>query len=225
MLRIKLSIIILLFPVVLLAQERQTDFGSAFSVSLEKRLGERFDISLDEELRLLTNNNYGFDRLASTVGVDYLIIRKKLKAGLYYSNLYMYNSSNYYENRHRYSFSLIYKESFGKYTVSWRGRVQGTLRDEDRGDYKINPKYVLMNKFEIKYLIRGSRWEPYLFTETTNTLNDPLGNEIYKIRFQGGSSWRLDRTSYLEFFLRWNEYFIMPDPRVISIGIGYKKNL
>jgi len=225
MLRIKLSIIILLFPVVLLAQERQTDFGSAFSVSLEKRLGERFDISLDEELRLLTNNNYGFDRLASTVGVDYLIIRKKLKAGLYYSNLYMYNSSNYYENRHRYSFSLIYKESFGKYTVSWRGRVQGTLRDEDRGDYKINPKYVLRNKFEIKYLIRGSRWEPYLFTETTNTLNDPLGNEIYKIRFQGGSSWRLDRTSYLEFFLRWNEYLIMPDPRVISIGIGYKKNL
>ena len=224
MLRIKLSIILLFFSLVLFAQEKETDFGSIFSIDLKKRLGERFDVSLGEEIRLLTNDNV-FSRWTSNAGVDYAIIRKKLKAGVYYSHLYLYNSNHYYENRHRCHFSLIYKESFGKYTVSWRGRVQGTLRDENRGDYKINPKYVLRNKLEVEYLIRGSRWSPYLFTETTNTLNDPLGNEIYKIRFQGGSSWRLDRTTYLEFFLRWNEYLTMPNPNIMSIGVGYKKNL
>jgi len=217
---------LLLVSVALLAQEkRETDVGSSFSVELKKGLGQKFDVSLEEELRLLTNNNNGFDRWVSTVGVDYSIISKKLKAGLYYSHLYRYNSNNYYENRHRYYFSLIYKESFGKYTVSWRGRVQGTYRDENWGEYKINPKYVWRNKLEIEYLIRGSRWKPYLFTETTHTLNDPLGNEITKLRFQGGTSWRLDRTTYLEVFLRWNEYLVMPDPRVVAIGIGYKKNL
>ena len=224
MFRIKLSILLLLFSVALPAQERETDVGSMFSVELKKRLGQKFDVSLEEELRLMTNNSNGFDRWVNTVGVDYSIISKKLKAGLYYSHLYLNNSNKYYENRYRYSFSLIYKESFGKYTVSWRGRVQGTCRDENVGEYKINPKYVLRNKLEVEYLIRGSRWKPYLFTETTNTLNDPIGNEIYKIRFQGGSSCRLDRTTYLEFFLRWNEYIVMPDPRVISIGVGYRKN-
>ena len=215
----------LLFSVVLLAQEKETDFGAMFSVELKKKLGQKFDISLEEEFRLLTNNNNGLDRLGSTVGVDYSIISKKLKAGLYYSHLYRYNSNDYYENRHRYYFSLIYKESIGRYTVSWRGRVQGTCRDGNRGNYKINPKYVLRNRLEIEYSAPWSRWNPYFFTEATNTLNDPLGNEIYKLRFQGGVNWRLDRTTYLEFFLRWNEYLVMPNPRVMAIGIGYKKNL
>ena len=224
MFRIKWSIVFLFFAVVLSAQKRETDFGSLFSVELQKGLGQKFDVSVQEELRLLTNNN-GFDRLSSTVGVDYAIISKKLKAGLYYSYLYAYNSKHYYENRHRYYFSLTYKESFGRYTLSWRARVQGTNQDENRGEYKINPKYVLRNKLEIEYLIRGIPWKPYFFAEATNTLNDPLGNEIYKLRFQGGVKWRLDRTNYLEFFVRWNEYLVMPEPRVVSIGIGYKKNL
>ena len=221
--RIKLSIVFFLFSGVLLAQERETDIGSMLSLELGKKLGRKFEVSLTEDIRLLANNN-GFDRWASTVGADYSIISKKLKAGLSYSYLYLSNSDYYYESRHRYFFSLIYKESFGKYTVSWRGRVQGTLRDENTGQYKINPKYIWRNKLEIDYSIPGSPWKPYFFTETSNTLNDPLGNEIYKIRFQGGATWRLDRTTYLEFYLRWNEYLIMPDPRVVIIGIGYKKS-
>ncbi len=223
MIRTGLSILLLLVSFALVAQERETYMGAIFSLEFQKDIFRKTGISFEEELRLM-DNQANFDRLASTVGIDYSIISKKLKAGIYYCYIYMFNNDFMYENRHRYYLSLSYKEPVGRFDLSWRVRAQGTYRDENRGSYKINPKYVLRNKLQAEYSIFGSPWKPYLSCELTNSLNDPLGNEIYKIRFQGGTSWRLDRTTYLEFFLRADEYFFGEDPRVFSIGAGYKKS-
>ena len=223
MLKYPVFIVLLLISLSVLGQERETDVGGIFSVNLNKDITSRWGLSFEEEARVLSNNT-GFERLSSSVGLEYTII-KKLKAGVYYNYLYMYNSNYHYENRHRYYANLSYKYGVNrKLTLAWRTRFQGTYRDESRGMYKVNPKYVLRNRLEAEYNILGTRWKPYFSVEATNSLNDPLGNEIYKLRFQGGTSWRWDRTTYLEFFLRADEYLIWPDPRVLSIGIGYKKN-
>ena len=213
-------IVLLLFSLPLLGQERETDVGGIFSVQLNKDLNKRTAISLDEEVRLLSNNT-GFERFTSGVGIEYNII-KKLKAGVFYNFMYMYNNNFLYEIRHRYYVNLSYKQKIDrKISLTWRTRFQGTNRDETKGEYKTNPKYVLRNKLEADYNIPGSRWKPYFSVEATNSMNDPLGNEIYRLRFQGGTNWRLDKTNYLEFFVRWDEYIVMPDPRVVSIGVGY----
>ena len=216
-------IVLLFISLPLSGQERETDLGAIVTIRLNKELNRFFGLSFEEEVRLLTNNT-GFDRLMSGVGIDYTII-KGLKAGISYDYIYMYNSSFLYESRHRYYANLSYKYAANrKITLTWRTRFQGTYRDENRGEYKINPKYVLRNRLEVEYNILGTRWKPYLSAEAINTLNDPLGNEIYKLRFQGGTSWRLGRTTYLEFYLRADEYLVWPDSRVFSIGVGYKKN-
>jgi hypothetical protein len=223
---LKYSVFIVLFFISfsVLGQERETDLGAIFTARLNKDLNRFFGLSFEQEVRLLTNNT-GFDRSKSGLGVDYTII-KGLKAGVFYNYIYMYNSDFLYESRHRYYANLSYKYGVNrKLTLTWRARFQGTYRDENRGEYKINPKYVLRNRLEAEYNILGTRWKPYLSAEATNSLNDPLGNEIYKLRFQGGTSWRLDRTTYLEFYLRADEYLVGQDSRVISIGVGYKKNL
>ncbi len=217
-----LTLIFLCFPLQFWGQQRETDVGTSLSVEISKSLNRFFDLSLEEELRLVSNNS-GFDRLSSTIGVDYSMLDRKLKAGIYYSYLYLYNSDFYYENRHRYYASLSYKESVGSFTLSWRGRFQTTCRDEDRGEYKINPKYVLRNKLDVEYTIFGSPWKPFVSAEIFNTLNDPYQNEIYKIRFQTGTSWRINRSDYMEFFLRADEYFVGKDPRVFSVGAAFKK--
>ena len=215
--------ILLFISLSMLGQERETDLGVVFSARLNKDLNRFFGVSFEQEVRLLTNNT-GFDRLKSDIGIDYTII-KGLKAGVFYNYIYMYNSDFLYESRHRYYANLSYKYGVNrKITLAWRTRFQGTCRNENRGEYKINPKYVLRNRLEAEYNILGTRWKPYLSAEATNTLNDPLGNEIYKLRFQGGTSWRWDRTTYLEFYLRADEYLTGQDPRVFSIGVGYKKN-
>ena len=221
--RYSVLIVLLFISFSVLGQERETDLGAIFTARLNKDLNRHFGLSFEQEVRLLTNNT-GFDRSKSSIGVDYTIV-KGLKAGVFYNYIYMYNSNFLYESRHRYYANLSYKYGVNrKITLAWRTRFQGTFRDESRGEYKINPKYVLRNKLEAEYNILGTRWKPYLSAEATNTLNDPLGNEIYKLRFQGGTSWRLDRTTYLEFYLRADEYLTGQDPRVISVGVGYKKN-
>ena len=220
MLKYWVFIVLLLLSLPLLGQERETDAGGIFSVQLNKDLNKRTSISLDEEVRLLSNNT-GFERFTSGVGIEYNII-KKLKAGVFYNFMYMYNNNFLYEIRHRYYVNLSYKQKIDrKISLTLRTRFQGTNRDETRGEYKTNPKYVLRNKLEADYNIPGSRWNPCFSVEATNSLNDPLGNEIYRLRFQGGTTWRLDRTTYLEFFVRWDEYTVMPDPRVVWIGVGY----
>ncbi len=220
----RFSIFLILFPFVAYAQERETFFGSSLSLEIEKELTQKLDISFEEELRLLADLNF-YDRLMSDIGLNYSLIDKQLKIGAHYCYIHMFNTDFLYENRHRYYLFLSYKHDINKFTLSWRGRLQGTYRDESRGAYKINPKYALRNKFEVAYSIFGSPWKPYLSCELTNSIHDPLGDELYKMRMQGGASWRLDRTTYLEFFLRTDEYFIGNDPRVISVGVGYKMKL
>ena len=141
----------------------------------------------------------------------------------YYNLIYRYNEDRLFEIRHRGYLNLSLRETFGAYTLSWRGRVQGTLRDERVGEYKTNPKYMMKNRLQIEYSIFGSPWQPYLSGELSSELNNPMGNELTRIRFQGGTSWRLNRTDYLDFFLRWDEYLEFKEPRVLSVGIGFKR--
>lgn len=213
-----------LIPVLLHAQDRETDFGASLSLELQKDLTRRFALSIEEELRLLTNNHdIGFERNMFTLGLDYRILDKKLKLGAYYCYIYLYNNDFYYEHRHRYFLSLSYKHVLDQsFTLTWRGRFQGTLRDENRGSYRVNPKYVLRNRIDLEYTIFGSPWRPSVSADFAVTTNEPRGNELYRIRYQAGVNWRLNRTDSMDFFLRMDHYLVDKDPNVISIGVGYQ---
>lgn len=198
------------------------DVGASFSLAGEKDLNRFLALAIDEEIRF-TNNNIGFDRSITSFGLDYSFLDKKLKTGIYYAFIYLYNNDYLYEARHRYYLNLSYKETFEPYVLSWRGRLQCTYRDENRGEYKINPKYVMKNKFEAAYLIWGSPWKPYISCDLSTSLNDPvMGHELLRIRYEGGASWRIDRTTYMEFFVRLDEYLSGNDPHILSLGVAYK---
>lgn len=212
-------------PLGLTAQDRDTDLGASFSFEVQKELNRKFTLSVEEEIRLVTND-VGFDRNALTVGLDYSFLDKRMKAGAYYCYIYMYNDKHYYEHRHRYYATLSYKQPLGSWELSWRGRFQGTYRDEDRGSYRVNPKYVLRNKLEAEYTIFGSPWKPFISADGACTTNDPRGNEFYRIRYLAGVTWRLNRTDYVGFHLRFDQYFqSSDDPNIIGIGINYRIKL
>ncbi|GHT76641.1 hypothetical protein AGMMS50262_15400 [Bacteroidia bacterium] len=218
-----LFLLLIGFSLTLYAQ-RQTNYGAIFSGELEKGLTPNLSLSLGEEVRLI-DNSVGFDRSSTSVGLDYAFLQKKIKVGAYYNFMYLYNSDHYYEPRHRYYFNLSYKEAVGQFTLSWRGRFQGTYRDENHGEYKINPKYVMKNKFEVEYSVWGHPWKPFISCDFTSELNDPTGNDLTRVRYEGGTTWRLNRTDYLNFFVRFDQYLTAKDPHVLSLGVGYKVKL
>lgn len=215
--------LLLLFalPLGLAAQDRDTDLGASFSFEVQKELSRKFTLSFEEEIRLVTNDT-GFDRNALTAGLTYFFLDKRMKLGAAYCYLYMYNDKHYYEHRHRYYATLSYKQPLGSFDLSWRGRFQGTYRDENRGEYRVNPKYILRNRLELEYTIFGSPWKPFISAEGACTTNDPRGNEFYRIRYLAGVNWRLNRTDYVGFNLRFDQYFqTSDDPNLIGIGISY----
>ena len=225
---IKRITILILFslPFCVFAQfERETDFGAILAVELEKDLYRNFSLSFEEEVRLGTSSTKAFERNMATIGVDYSFLDKRFKVGLAYCNIHLYNSKHYFENRHRYHASLSYKQPIGDFTLSWRGRFQGTYRNENRGEYKINPKYILRNKIDLEYKIFGSPWRPSVSVDFSNTTNDPTGNYFYRIRYQGGVNWRINRTESMDFFLRFDQYIADEDPHVMAVGVSFKKRL
>lgn len=222
--KLKIAIIFFFLPLWAFAQDKEMDWGASLNVELEKDLSRFFTLSMSEEVRLVTNN-VGFDRSVTSLGIDYSLFDKKMKVGAYYAFMYLYNNDYLYEPRHRYYLNVSYKHPIEQFTLSWRGRVQGTYRDENHGRYKINPKYIMKNKFEAEYTIWGSPWKPFLSFELSNELNDPMGNDLDRIRFQGGTSWRHDRTTYFDFFIRFDNYMRGEDNNVLSVGIAYKKKI
>lgn len=225
--RIKIVIILLtIFPFLCLTAQdkKEIDFGTSLSFEIQKDITRRITLSGEEELRLITNN-IGFDRSMTSLGADYSIISKRLKIGAYYSFIYTYNNDFYYEMRNRLFLSLSYKQPLGDFTLSWRGRFQGTYRDESKGEYKTNPKYILRNKFDLEYTVFGSPWTPYVSVDLLNTTNDPTGNDFYRIRYQAGVNWRLNRTDYMKFFMRFDDNFSSKDPNIVSLGFGYQIKL
>jgi hypothetical protein len=59
----------------------------------------------------------------------------------------------------------------------------------------------------------------------SNELNDPTGNEWTRLRYQCGVAWRLNRTDYLDFFVRYDYYPDAREKQVVSVGVGYKVKL
>jgi hypothetical protein len=222
------GICILFFSVFALASSAQsrkeTEGGAAFSFELEKQYSRFFSISMEEEVRLISNNT-GFDRSITALGADGALVGGKLKAGAYYAFIYLYNNDYLYEPRHRIYLNIRYKETFEPFALSWRGRLQSAFRDESRGTYRVNPKHVLKNRIQTEYTIWGSPWKPVFSCELSNALNDPESNVSTRIRYQGGVSWRLNRTDHLDFFIRFDQNTSGEDPNTVLLGVEYKIKL
>lgn len=201
--------------------QKETDLGGSLTFEVNKDLSRFFTLSFDEEIRFVNNNKYNFDRSATTIGMDYSLIRRKLKVGAYYTFLYLYNSDYLFEARHRYFFNIMYKEDVGSFTLSWRGRFQGTIRDENRGEYNVNPKYVLRNRFQAEYNFWKSRWTPYLSCDLATVLNDPR-YDLTRIRLQSGTEVRLTRTAYAGAFLRYDFNYEKGENNRLTVGLSYR---
>jgi len=204
--------------------EKETNIGLSTSVKVQKNLNRFFNLDIEEEVRLI-NNDKGFDRSVTSIGLDYALFDKRLKLGAYYAFIYLYNNDHFFEPRQRYYLNLSYMHPVDRFTFSWRGRFQGTYRDENIGEYKINPKYITKNKVEVKYAVWGRPWKPYISSDLSTDLNNPKGNYLTRIRYQGGTAWRINRTDYLDFFIRYDQYMEGNEPNVWSLGIGFEKKL
>jgi hypothetical protein len=220
-----LPLLLLLSCTVSAQPEKRTENGLNLSFALDRDLRRNLNVNFEEELRLTAQNNI-FDRTVSALGLDYSLFDRRIKIGACYAFIHLYSDDHIYESRHRFYLNLSFRQNLEPFTLTWRIRLQETLRDDSRGQYRINPRRVMKNKLEAEYAIWGKPWKPFLSCDFSTNLNDPETQyDLIRLRFQCGLAWRLNRTESIDIFVRWDERLKNNDPRTVSLGVAYRLKL
>jgi hypothetical protein len=214
--------ILALFPVALFGQT--SDAGGIGAISVSKDFGRFVTASASQELRF--NQNYtNFDRSLTSVGLDYTILSKLLKAEAEYDFICQ-NQIGYFEIRHRVALGLSATAKSYSFYFKLRTKLQSTFRDETRGDYKFNPKYVWRNKFECSYTIFGSPVKPFASAEVFCPLNSVHGFFMDGYRATAGVKYRTSAHVTWEFLLRCDQEIQQANPkRIFYTGVGWNYDL
>lgn len=202
----------------------QDDLGSSLSADITKRIIPGLNLSLEEDFRLRDNLSE-VDRFSTTLELSYKPW-KFLKLGGAY-NLINYNhETKGWEVRHRYYFFATGSYRINRFTVSLRERFQSTYRVGVKETSKrANPKLYLRSRLEVEYDIRNCKFEPFASVELYNTLNDPQGNKMNKLKYTAGSKYKLNKRNSLQLYYRYINFKDDDEgngKHMIGLGYSYK---
>lgn len=202
----------------------QDNTGASLSAEVTKKILPGLNLSLEEEFRL--RDNLGeTDRFSTTLELSYRPLEYLKLGGAY--NLINYNhETKGWEVRHRYYFFATGSYQFNRFTVSLRERFQSTCRVGVKETSKrANPKLYLRSRLEVEYNIRHSKFEPFASVELYNTLNDPQGNKMNKLKYTAGSKYKLNKRNSLQVFYRYINFKDDDEgngQHMIGLGYAYK---
>ena len=157
----------------------EPEFGGRLSVGADWKITKGLHLSLEEEVRF--DNNFGsFDRLQTTVGINYKV-HPNIKLGLGYAliNGYGANSESFKNPRHRFMADATGTLHLGNWNLSLKERFQVTRRTGDFNVYQ-NPQNALTLKSRLKAQYKGfGMVQPYAYFEVRNYLNAPVIEAAY----------------------------------------------
>jgi hypothetical protein len=222
------SVFLLFFIYSFNLHAQSCDFGIWTSIGGEKKLG-KWNISATAQLR--TKESTGqIDRTSIQLEGSCNIL-KPLKAGIAYEFIYFHDSEySDYQPRLRYSLFAQGKQDLGSFTITLREQLQRTVKDEsDRiidadnyDNYKINPEWAWRNRLKAYYNIPGFPVNPAVSVESFYLINNPEGNDFYKLRYTVSFSYKLTKHHQFEVFGLMNQRINTDTPdKNYAAGIGY----
>lgn len=203
------------------------DAGMWNTISLEKGLGNKFSIGIDEEFRL--RNNFTMLNLFYTnLSINYKPI-KSLKIGIAYRFIDKWQYENQqFSFRHRLMLDLSYKYKLINWSISYRSRIQFELRDIQSDDLGKVPQWYWRHKLDIKYAIQ--KFKPNIGAELRYQIVDPRMPETdmgwHRIRTYAGVDYEInDINTFGIYYLIQNEFDINKPNNIYILGIQYSIQL
>ena len=207
--------------------QNDPDFGTWFTFGIEKSFNKKYILGVNQEMRLREN--------ASRLNLFYTNpyfsykIKKRFKVSLGYRfiNKYMYQDKSF-SLRHRLMFDASYKQKFGDFSISYRSRIQGEVRDYNCSPMGHFPEYFWRNKFDLSYDI--GNFSPYIGTELRYQIHDPKNPEsdygFRRARTYFGTDYELTKKQTLGIFFLYQQEFDIDDPNLGYIfGLEYEISL
>lgn len=204
------------------ATDKEREGETLWGIEFSKKFKKSLELSIGEELRTRSFIQE-VNRLSTNVAMTYNHPDlKALKGGIDYNFLNYFEHNRIEENRHRLSVYLQYKYSYAGVDFSLRTRMQTTFRDESRGSYAVNPKYVWRNRIRIAYPIYRTPYEPYFQFEVNNPVANPKGNRVNRLRYRAGCEYRINKHNAIDLFFRCTQEINQADDiTLFGVGVGY----
>jgi len=211
-----LSVAIVCLPVQSYSQN-QPDMGLWTTFSLEKEFTKKLAAGFDQEFRLREN----LTRLNLFYTNPYVTYRitKRIKAGLGYRVIekYMYKQQNF-SFRHRLMFDLSYKYKIKEFTLSYRARLQGEVKDYNTEELGKVPEYFWRNKLDVKYDF--GKISPHIGCEVRYQIEDPRNPSsnygFHRARTYAGLDYKINKTNSVGIMYLLQQEYDIDDP-----GTGY----
>lgn len=195
---------------------RNTDCGAIVGMDYEMELWNDVELKVEEELRF--ENLYGahLERWLNEVSLETPLtfipwMGNRLHAGLAVGYVRHHTDKGYFDNRLRYGVDLSYRETVRRFKLSCRTRLLCTYRDEQTGDYHVNPKWYWRNKFQAVYQIPRSRFK-YAFAAEFFMRMRPDGSFIDHVRTTLSLNYRLTRRQSISGLLRMDNELQVKEP-------------
>lgn len=214
--------LLLLLPIKVGAQETTVtgDLEMWNNFAISKKLGDRWKVSLEEELRF-TENISRFDIYLTDLGLDYKI-NKHFSAGVNYRLYQNKNKDDDFITQHRLSANINYKLKINRFIFGYRLQFQN--KDEDFLSISSKNKvYNIRNRISIDYDIKNFKLAPYFQAELFRKYETDEAAYFNKMRWTLGASYPVSKRSDIELFYRVdNELNISYPKNTYILGLGYK---
>lgn len=203
-----------------LVETSESDVQARFRAGLEIPIGQKWEFTWSEQLRL-QNNFSKIDKVVSSVGFGYKPWKfLKLEAQYGFVNNRDTKTDNKtgfqtssWQVRHRLNFDVTGSVRWGRVKLSLRERLRVQFRSDSVNKYEHpDPELSLRSRLKSAVKLNNARWEPYAFVELYTTLNAPAAvsnylkqplksdNYINRVRVGLGTEMKLSNSSKLDFY-------------------------
>lgn len=222
--RVLIFTLFALFASILSAQTSvvQSDFETWSKVGAEAKLGDRWNLGIEEQFRLRKNSTT-IDEYFTGISLKYTLIDKKLKFATGYRFISENNLEPTYELEQRVNFDLIYLQKLDKFRLTTRLRYQNRNDIGEKsadGDY---PRQYYRLKLKAEYKIKNWKLDPVASVEIFRKFEKYTVPYFSDLRFRVGTSYDMKKYGEIEAFYQIDKGMGVSYPQTTYVvGLGYR---
>jgi len=183
-------------PVLSSAQRYYDDVQIRASIFLEKKLGKKFSVHLNQQNRW-SNNAMEFNRAYADIGVTFKL-HKKIRLMADYVLIQRKKDNGLFTTRHWYYVAAILRHDMGRWRFSYRNMFQARFNNMNSEHGQL-PRYYNRNKLMVKYDIT-KRLGAFVGGEIFIPLNNPQLKGIERTRSLVGMEINTFKNQQLELY-------------------------
>ena len=199
------------------------DVRMRLSTEIQKEINKKLSASLEYEHRF-DQNLTTFDKAFLEPSISYDII-KPVRIGAIYRVMLDQNKTRQQRFEQRIGAYIRYTFKVDDFDIKVKTALQYGFDDLSNPSFSYDQKLINRNAIEVEYNWFGSKFTPFASYELFYHINHPNGGILNQWRLKTGSSYRISKSSRVQFYYLFENEFntaYPTDAHVFGAGYSYR---